>query len=119
MGIFWADRASWFFRDPWIAALLKQPRNQRRPLILSTFPRSLDRGPIEALHLRLRLATPAELFRDPWIAALLKQGMGQALIFAAALFRDPWIAALLKQESDTIVAISACAFSAILGSRPY
>ena len=83
-----------FFRDPWIAALLK--------------PGSLD---TERL---LR-----GLFRDPWIAALLKRpGHGATYDQRRQVFRDPWIAALLKPLKMASVTLPARPFPRSLDRGP-
>ena len=76
-----------YFRDQLIAAPLKRRFGRRTPPPGAPFPRSADRGPIEATWCLPR-ATAAAYFRDQLIAAPLK------LIPAARHQRDDVISAI-------------------------
>ncbi len=61
------------FRDQLIAASLKLPPERPRLGRLAEFPRSIDRGLIEAPALPAGTEVPSPDFRDQLIAASLKQ----------------------------------------------
>src|SRR5260370_1307834 len=62
------------------------------------FPRSADRGPIEARKLFASRSYLRAYFRDQLIAAPLKRRRRRRLCSTAAHFRDQLIAAPLKHE---------------------
>ncbi len=66
---------------------------------MSHFPRSHDRGSIEATNV-LRDLQPIPPFRDHMIAAPLKPGKSEAGQFLFAAFRDHMIAAPLKRDFE-------------------
>src|SRR5579872_5671084 len=84
------------FRDHMIAASLKPDRAANRANELNGFPRSYDRGLIEASRSCRSTHRSARGFRDHMIAASLKRVPLAAPCRGQQCFRDHMIAASLK-----------------------
>src|SRR5258708_2645670 len=105
------------FRDQKIAASLKLTAQQLDSCTRFWFPRSKDRGLIEALCSLDRVHCPV-CFRDQKIAASLKRHARIDVRPGTRSFRDQKIAASLKPYGDARSIPGRCV-SAIKRSRPH
>src|SRR5205807_10331631 len=100
------------FRDQLIAASLKLRDGSRIWCTFGRFPRSIDRGLIEASADLKPTSTPTN-FRDQLIAASLKRLSSKHPERYNDHFRDQLIAASLKSDLSQITNIDALNISAI------
>ncbi len=106
------------FRGRKIAAPLKLLFRAHDALALPEFPRSKDRGPIEALMMPLQ-RQPELRFRGRKIAAPLKHGDCLILFPGNTCFRGRKIAAPLKLDPEPYGFGHQIAVSAVERSRPH